>query len=309
MKFFKSPTVQEKQKQPEKTLHDLAVEKKLSFKEYFELLVRSINEPVIDGVQMPGFPETSTQAGFVGRADKDALDEAFRFYRVLREYCAKTDNPIYQDIPVLDFGCGWGRMSRLFFRSISSDNFWGVDVDPEIIRFCAQQMHHGRYKTIQPNPPMDFEANTFQVIFAYSVFSHLSEPTCLNWIKEFARILKPGGVLIATTQGRSFLDFCESKQGQVHEKSWFNMLAQSFLPIDKSKEAYDNGEFLFESQLRREDDVRSSSYYGDTLIPLGYIQKHYTPYLELVDFVKEYTFIEPARTKLSQALFVMQKAK
>jgi cyclopropane fatty-acyl-phospholipid synthase-like methyltransferase len=291
------------------TLHDFAKAHELSFKNHFDLLLRSVDEPVVDGVQMPGFPDSATQSKFVGSVGQPALREGFSFYLVLREYCKQTGNSVYRDIPVLDFGCGWGRMSRLFFHSISSQNFWGVDVDPEMVQFCEANMHHGNYRVIQPDPPTSFDANSFNVIFAYSVFSHLAEPVALAWIKEFARILKPGGVLIVTTQGRNFLDFCESKQGVAQENEWFQGLAQSFLPIEKSKADYDAGKFLFDSHINEADAALKRSHYGDALIPPEYIQKNYTPYLDLIDFVQDHTRFETARTQLAQALFVMQKPK
>lgn len=290
-----------------KTLHDFAVEKQLTFKEYFDLLIRSVDEPVIEGVRMPGFPDDSVQSIFVGSAGVNALREALGFYMVMREYCQTTGNSIYKDIPVLDFGCGWGRISRLFFRFSSNDNFWGVDVEPEIVDFCKANMGHGNYKPIRSTPPIDFEDNSFRVIFAYSVFSHLSEHVALAWIKEFARILKPGGILVATTQGRSFLDMCESMQGKVHEKVWFNKLAQSFLPIEQSKQDYDAGKFVFDSHVAEDHKVLNRDHYGDTLIPPQYIKEHYTPYLNLIDFVQDHVRFEKANAQLAQALFVMQK--
>jgi hypothetical protein len=101
-------------------------------------------------------------------------------------------------------------------------------------------------------------------------------------------------------RGYAFLDFCESKQGQTHEKVWHNILARSFVPIEEAKEDYKNGKFLFEPTGKDDhSSIRNNSYYGEALIPLEYIEKEYTS-LNLVDFVKE-------QTKLPQALFVMQK--
>lgn len=289
----------------------LPQEKDQTHKAYFASLLRSINEPVIDGVQMPGFPPTLIQSGFVGTAGESALREGFRFHRVIRKYCKDTGIPFNENTRILDFGCGWGRMARLFFNTVASENIWGVDVDPDIIDFCSQNMHHGNYKAIPSLPPMDFEDNSFDVIFAYSVFSHLAEHAAMGWIKEFSRILKPGGIAVLTTQGRDFLDFCESKQGAVHEKPWHNTLAETFIPIDKAKADYDSGKFLFQSHAKFDNNViRNSSYYGEALIPLEYIKREYTPYLNLVEFVKEHTLIkDPVQAKLPQALFVMQKPK
>jgi len=59
-------------------------------------------------------------------------------------------------------------------------------------------------------PPVEFPAGFFDIIYAYSVFSHLNEDTHLKWIEEFSRILKAGGLLLVTTQARRFIDFCES---------------------------------------------------------------------------------------------------
>lgn len=293
-------------KQP-KTIYALA-QQLPDDQEYFQLLLNSISEPVIDNVNMPGFPDANVQTQFVGAAGEEALREGFRFYRVVREYAKQTGQPLGPNLRVLDFGCGWGRISRLFFQAIPHQNFFGVDVDPDIIAFCAKNLRHGNYSTVQALPPTRFAANTFDVIFAYSVFSHLAEPVALGWVKEFRRILRPGGILVATTQGRSFLDLCQSKQGQIHEKRWFNKLARSFLPIETSKSAYDLGNFLFEPTGEPDPaSIRNNSYYGEALIPLAYIQKEYTPYLNLIDFVNEQTFLEEAQTKLPQALFLMQK--
>lgn len=291
-----------------RTIYDLARDLP-NDQEYFNLLLRSTKEPVINNVKMPGFPDAAIQSKFVGSSDENALREGFRFYRVVREYCEQTSNPLNQHLRVLDFGCGWGRISRFFFRSVTSENFWGIDVDPEIVSFCSQNMHYGNYRTVQPLPATEFEANSFDLIFAYSVFSHLAEPAARSWIKEFARLLKPGGILAATTQGRSFLDLCEAKQGKKHETEWHNKLARSFLPIEKSKNDYDQGKFLFEpTGFQDHSAIRNNSYYGEALIPLKYIQREYTPYLNLIDFVSEQISLEKAQTKLPQALFVMQKS-
>lgn len=290
-----------------KSIHELA-QQSADDHAYFNLLLKSLKEPLIDGVIMPGFPSPAIQQKFVGSVGEDALREGYWFYRVIRAYCQQLGAPLQPGQRILDFGCGWGRTARFFFRNTASQNFYGVDVDPEMIDFCRTNLHHGNYQTIQPTPPASFDDQSFNIIYAYSVFSHLAEPVARAWIQEFARILKPGGILLATTQGRSFLDLCESKQGQQHETQWHNILAHAFLPIAAAKQAYDDGKFLFEPSGPNDPAaLRNRSYYGESIIPPTYIQREFGPHLNLIEFVPEQTFLEKAQTRLPQALFVMQK--
>jgi len=61
----------------------------------------------------------------------------------------------------------------------------GIDVDPVMINLCNETLGRGRYKIAPPQPPAEFiNDNSLDIIFAYSVFSHLSEETAENWIKE-----------------------------------------------------------------------------------------------------------------------------
>jgi len=287
-----------------KNLQNIAKNDKL----FFELLKQSVHTPVINGVKFPGFPQASLQATYVGSSNEDALKPGFRFYRALKEYC-QLYHPIHSDFRVLDFGCGWRRITRFFFNDLKDENVIGVDVNRKIIKFCRSNMHYGKWFSINPLVPKKaweksfpfyrLQENNFDLIFAHSVFSHLEENVARDWIKEFARLLKPEGLLIITTWGRTFLDRCESLQGQVHASKAHNNWAKAFNPIKKAKEDYDQGKFLFEP-MPYDGDVLNKSFFGLALIPQKYVEKEYTPYLKLLEYVDE-------KVKDPQAVFVMQK--
>jgi hypothetical protein len=58
---------------------------------WLRLLLRSVHEPIIDGVEMPRFPHGKIQREFVGSHDETALREAFGFYRYVKN-CFSTQS-------------------------------------------------------------------------------------------------------------------------------------------------------------------------------------------------------------------------
>lgn len=103
---------------------------------------------------------------------------------------------------VLDFGCGAGRTLRHFLVEAGATEIWGVDTDAESVQWLQRSLcpplHAAR---CAPDPPLEFEACSFDLVWAISVFTHLTDAS-LAWLLELHRILKPGGLLIATYMGR-----------------------------------------------------------------------------------------------------------
>jgi len=272
---------------------------KLDDDAWFEVIVRSIEEPVIRGVTLPGFPPAAFQIGTIGSSGRQALGEAFNFWKIVRGYAERAGIPLGRGRRVLDFGCGWGRMVRFFLRDLPGEDVWGADVGRDMIALCRQHFRTGRFELVQPTPPTALPAASFDVVYAYSVFSHLNEAVSLAWIEEMARVLKPGGVLLVTTQARRFITRCEEiRRGGPPGNAWELSLSRLFTDQAKALAAYDGGEFLHVATGGGED--RPATFYGESVIPRGYVERVWSRFLEPVDFVDD-----PAL--LPQALVVMRK--
>jgi len=103
---------------------------------------------------------------------------------------------------MLDFGSGPGRTLRHFLPEAESAEFWGADIDAASIAqleaSLCPPMHAWR---CAGGPPLGLEHGSFDLIWAISVFTHLTD-TSLAWLLELHRLLKPGGLLIATYIGQ-----------------------------------------------------------------------------------------------------------
>ena len=101
----------------------------------------------------------------------------------------------------LDFGCGCGRICRYLPLPGTCESIVGADVDKESIRWNARHLPRGEFLLLAPLPPAPLPSAGFDVIYAISVFTHLDEAPQLSWLEELTRLLRAGGLLLASTHG------------------------------------------------------------------------------------------------------------
>jgi SAM-dependent methyltransferase len=102
---------------------------------------------------------------------------------------------------VLDFGCGCGRTAR-HWRDVDLD-LHGCDYNPELVAWCRDNLPFMRATVNGSDPPSPYDSKTFDVVYAMSIFTHLTEPSQLRWLDEWRRILAPSGLLLFTTHGNT----------------------------------------------------------------------------------------------------------
>ena len=104
---------------------------------------------------------------------------------------------------VLDFGCGCGRVTR-YFRKHEGE-VAGSDVNRDAVAWCRANLPFGTFEMNGLAPPLAFDDASFDLVYALSVFTHLTADLQLAWRDELRRVLRPGGRLLVTTHGRSYL--------------------------------------------------------------------------------------------------------
>lgn len=127
-----------------------------------------------------------------GERTREALEAAVR----------EAGKPIETFRSGLDFGCGCGRVVRAFRRHASFLKLHATDVDAEAIAWCRQHLPLAEFRVNDGAPPLPYEDEQFDLIWAISVFTHLDEERQFAWLAELRRILRPGGILLATVYGR-----------------------------------------------------------------------------------------------------------
>jgi SAM-dependent methyltransferase len=103
---------------------------------------------------------------------------------------------------VLEWGCGPARIIR-HLPSLLPDGalMFGADYNKESVAWCAANLPNITFIQNELAPPLPFKHGYFDVIYAVSVFTHLSVDRQKAWADELRRLLAAGGILIFTTNG------------------------------------------------------------------------------------------------------------
>lgn len=263
---------------------------------WLKILKRSIKEPMIDGVRLPGFPSSELQRQTVGSDYEHTLGEAFKFYTYAKDACARYGVQIQQRSRILDFGVSWGRIIRFFLKDVEPEGLHSVDTNTEFLRAAQQTNVPGQLHQISPLGRLPYAEQFFDLVYAYSVFTHLPEHVQDHWLAEIARTLKPGAIFIATVEPPRFLEFfapLDPEDKTLHP--WHAAMARKIRADTGLSARLQASGFVY---IPDEDGI--DEVYGDCVMTPAYIREHWGRYFEIIDYLDD-------RKRFWQAVVVARK--
>jgi len=129
----------------------------------------------------------------------------------------KAHVPVEPDHSVLEIGCGVGRDAMPLTKVIDArGSYLGVDIILNSIEWCRDNitskfpnftfMHYdvsdalhnptGSTRTSEITIPL--ADNSVDRVVLWSVFTHMASADIIHYLKEFSRVMKPGGLVFAT---------------------------------------------------------------------------------------------------------------
>lgn len=117
----------------------------------------------------------------------------------------------------LDFGCGVGRLSQALAAHF--EQVHGVDISPAMIAKAQEINRFGGRCQYHLNDQDDlhlFADNNFDTIYSNITLQHMPPRFAAAYIREFLRVLKPGGILLF--------------QIPSHPRQWWRRILQPLKP-------------------------------------------------------------------------------
>lgn len=151
-------------------------------------------------------PDDDVYRFFAGHPDsrnppRDYLADGWRTLCELQQVLDRFGRSIYRCTSFLEFAAGHGRLTRHLAKAMPPPGALTVsDVVPGSVAFLRQRFGvKGFDSAVRPEdlrPPQSYD-----VVFALSLFSHLPESTWHAWLSRLFEATAPGGILIFTTHG------------------------------------------------------------------------------------------------------------
>ena len=97
----------------------------------------------------------------------------------------------------LDFGCGAGRLTQALARRFSQTT--GVDIAESMLAVAEEFNHQPERCRFVHNPHPDlrvFDTASFDLVNTLIVLQHMEPRYIESYLREFVRVLRPGGVLV-----------------------------------------------------------------------------------------------------------------
>lgn len=190
---------------------------------------------------LPRMASEDVQKSWTGASGKILLMQSLDFIRsVSSNFCKYTGEPL-QNKSILDFGCGYGRIARLMYYYTNPSNFYGVDPWDKSIEIChADGLTENFLLSDYLPSSLPVVKKTFSLIYAFSVFTHLSERATIVCLNTLLAHLESNGVIVITIRPieywRDILGDRSpetvSQQMEIHQRKGFSFFPHNRIPTD-----------------------------------------------------------------------------
>lgn len=223
---------------------------------------------------MSGAPDPSLQVRWNGATGLELLNQSRSFYVKAKVQIEKHGPVGLPSAKVLDFGCGWGRLTRFFSRDLEPGALFGCDPVEEILDVCRETRVPATLAQSEFVPqrlPFD---ERFDVVFSFSVFTHISESAARSCLEAIHGGMKAGGLLLLTIRPPAYLDLSEAMHGARNSLGPDLLAAMAdpryvFVPhpADPDHPQFDGTEMT----------------YGESVISIRYVKERWADLFELVE--------------------------
>jgi SAM-dependent methyltransferase len=124
---------------------------------------------------------------------------------IVRETVERSGLRVDELRSILDWGCGCGRVTR-WWGDLDGAAVTACDYNPELVGWVGASLPFVTARRNELEPPLPVPDASQDLVYAFSVLTHLPDDLALAWMAEIRRVLRPGGLFFFTTHGEACRD-------------------------------------------------------------------------------------------------------
>jgi len=210
---------------------------------------------------LPRMATDEVQRNWTGSSSYHLLSQSCAFVRAIESNFRSLMGRGLDSAKILDYGCGWGRLMRLMYKYTEPENVYGCDPWDVSINICRDSGIAGHLAVSHYLPTtLPFEGVKFDLIYAFSVFTHLSERAATAAMFACRQFIADDGIIAITIRPPAYWNAHQESQGIVDR--------------EKMLEDHQTKGYAFTAHPARDPSLGESTY-GDASISLDFITKHW----------------------------------
>ena|GEM_PF-707842 len=234
---------------------------------------------------LPTMPSDINQNKWNGASGINLMLKSLATYNSFSHNFQRLTGKSLSNSSILDYGCGWGRMLRLFYKTTPYTQLYGVDPWDISVEACKKhnlKCNFGITKWIPDSIP--FGDTVFDLVYSFSVFTHISFRSADAAMKIIRKRIDKNGLFVITIRPVEYW--------QLHKKS-----RDTGLDLEAAINEFDENGFVF---IPHPAKAQFGNFdYGDTVMSVDFIRKTWPEWkivhtdLNIIDPYQILIFLKP----------------
>ena len=220
-------------------------------RDYASLFFIDLRKYPFLNARLPKMPSSEAQRHWSWFTGKELMEKCISFSETTKEMYEKFTSSLLSEATVLDYGAGWGRLTRMMLQFVPESRVHACDADPKSVSLFNSLSFRTTCMKVPSNPlELPLATGAYDLVWLWSIFTHLPFKAINSIMISLRRIIQPNGMLLISIRPASF--WCN------------NPIVAKVSNIEELVEEHEKAGFAHHA---------SSPYWGDTSMSVDFIKR------------------------------------